>query len=349
MKQNKDLLTAALLHVDALVVEYPAGRNRRVHAVSGVSFSINQGETLGLVGESGCGKSSVAKAIMQLPAPRSGKIILNGVDLTGLKRQQLRILRQQFQMVFQDPIASLNPRCKIGKSIEAPLRAARIIGKDQRRKQVRKVLEAVGLDPAHHLDRLPFQLSGGQCQRASIARALICSPQLLVCDEPVSSLDVSVQAQIINLLKDLKAEYGLSMLFISHDLAVVKNICDRVAVMYLGQLCEVASTEKLYRHPAHPYTRALLNAIPRPDPEHPTPNSGALPGELPSATEPPSGCRFHTRCPRAQADCSRKTPSLQEFGFDHQVACHFPHQENAEEIDRPNNPKCQSSPNLVEV
>ena len=193
------------------------------------------------------------------------------------------------------------------------------------------MLDTVGLDPEQYQDRLPFQLSGGQCQRVSIARALICNPQLLICDEPVSSLDVSVQAQIINLLRDLKTEYGLSMLFISHDLAVVKNICDRIAVMYLGHLCEVASTEKLYQHPAHPYTRALLSAIPHPDPELPLIKIDILPGELPSATEPPPGCRFHTRCPRAQANCSRETPYLQKINFGHQVACHYPHLEKTEE------------------
>jgi peptide/nickel transport system ATP-binding protein len=193
------------------------------------------------------------------------------------------------------------------------------------------MLKSVGLDLEQYHDRLPFQLSGGQCQRASIARALICNPQLLVCDEPVSSLDVSVQAQIINLLRDLKNEYGLSMLFISHDLAVVKNICDRVALMYLGHLCEVASTEKIYQSPSHPYTRALLSAIPRPDPELPPIKIDILPGERPSATEPPPGCRFHPRCPKAQTDCSSKTPLLREVGPEHQLACHYPYFEDTSE------------------
>jgi peptide/nickel transport system ATP-binding protein len=331
MKQDKTWKTESLLQVEELVVEYADGRNRCVHAVSGVSFDITKGETFGLVGESGCGKSSVAKAIMQLPKPTSGKVLLNSINLTGLNSKELRLLRQQFQMVFQDPVASLNPRCKIGKSIEAPLRATINSDKEEWREQVRKMLDTVGLDPEQYQDRLPFQLSGGQCQRVSIARALICNPQLLICDEPVSSLDVSVQAQIINLLRDLKTEYGLSMLFISHDLAVVKNICDRIAVMYLGHLCEVASTEKLYQHPAHPYTRALLSAIPHPDPELPLIKIDILPGELPSATEPPPGCRFHTRCPRAQANCSRETPYLQEIDFGHKVACHYPHLEKTEE------------------
>lgn len=324
MKQNGTLQENHLLKVENLVVEYALGRNRFVQAVSGINFDIRKGETFGLVGESGCGKSSVAKAIMQLTGSTSGKVNLNGDELTTLNTQELRLLRHKFQMVFQDPVASLNPRRKIGKSVEAPLLELGVISKDQRQVQVHKMLQSVGLAPEQYHDRLPFQLSGGQCQRVSIARALICNPQLLVCDEPVSSLDVSVQAQIINLLRDLKTKYGLSMLFISHDLAVVRNICDRVAVMYLGHLCEVASTEKIYRYPAHPYTRALLSAIPLPDPELLPIKIDILPGERPSATEPPSGCRFHTRCPKAQADCSSKIPSLHEIGPGHQVACHYP-------------------------
>jgi peptide/nickel transport system ATP-binding protein len=323
MKQKKAFQTKPLLQVEELVVEYAVGRNRRVHAVSGISFDITRGETFGLVGESGCGKSSVAKAIMQLPKPTSGKILLGGVDLTRLNRQELRLQRQQFQMVFQDPVASLNPRCKIGKSIEAPLRAAGHSEKDQRQTQVHKLLEFVGLDPGQYYDRLPFQLSGGQCQRASIARALICKPQLLVCDEPVSSLDVSVQAQIINLLRDLKVEYGLSILFIAHDLAVVKNTCDRVAVMYLGHLCEVAPVEKLFQSPAHPYTAALLSAVPAPDPAQQLPKLEILSGDLPSPIDPPSGCRFRTRCPRAREKCKVETPKLLLISSGHEVACHY--------------------------
>jgi peptide/nickel transport system ATP-binding protein len=335
MKQNKPLTTEPVLQIDDLVVEYAAGRNRKVHAVSGVSFNIGRGETFGLVGESGCGKSSVAKAIMQLPPPTSGRILLNGADLTILNRHELRACRQKFQMVFQDPISSLNPRSKIGRSIEATLRPIKTIDKDQRHKRVRQILDSVGLDPKQYYDRLPFQLSGGQCQRVSIARALISNPQLLICDEPVSSLDVSVQAQIINLLRDLKTTYGLSMLFISHDLAVVKNICDRVAVMYLGHLCEIAPSEKLYSKPFHPYTRALLSAIPQPDPQLLPPSVNILPGELPSATDPPSGCRFRTRCPRAQAECALSVPPLRELHTGHQVACHYPHFNEDKEIDKP--------------
>lgn len=330
MKQDKTIPAEPFLQVEDLVVEYPAGPSRRVHAVSGVSFNIARGETFGLVGESGCGKSSVARALMQLPAPTSGTVRLNSEDLTRLQSKKLRMLRSQFQMVFQDPVASLNPRRTIGKSVEAPLRAMKIINNKQRRTRVYEMLESVGLDPEQYLDRLPFQLSGGQCQRVSIARALITKPQILICDEPVSSLDVSVQAQIINLLRDLKESHGLSMLFISHDLAVVKNICDRVAVMYLGHICEIAPVEKLYRASAHPYTRALLGAIPRPDPQLPPVKIDILSGELPSAINPPSGCRFRTRCPRAQADCARTSPALHDLGDGQQVACHFPLFEGSE-------------------
>jgi peptide/nickel transport system ATP-binding protein len=272
---------------------------------------------------------------MLLPAPTSGRVILNDVDLTKLTRHELRMRRQQFQMVFQDPTSSLNPRCKIGRSVEAPLRTLKTISKGQRHDRVWEMLRSVGLDPEQYYDRLPFQLSGGQCQRVSIARALISHPQLLICDEPVSSLDVSVQAQIINLLRDLKTTYGLAMLFISHDLAVVKNICDRVAVMYLGHLCEIAPAEKLYREPFHPYTRTLLSAIPLPDPQLPPPSVDILPGELPSATDPPSGCRFRTRCPRAQTECALSVPPLRELNTGHQVACHYPHSHEGEEIDKP--------------
>lgn len=324
MRPDKELTVESLLQIKDLVVEYNAGRKRKVHAVSGVSFNIVRGETFGLVGESGCGKSSVARAVMQLPAPASGSVMLNGIDLTKLNRNELRLRRQHFQMVFQDPVASLNPRHKIGESIETPLRTIKHLDKAERREQVRQMLDRVGLDPDQYYDRLPFQLSGGQCQRVSIARALITDPQLLICDEPVSSLDVSIQAQIINLLRDLKPSHNLSMLFISHDLAVVKNICDRVAVMYLGHLCEVATSAQLFSAPAHPYTRALLSAIPRPDPQFSHLKIDIMPGELPSAIDPPSGCRFRTRCPRAQADCAQITPDLREFSSGHQVACHYP-------------------------
>lgn len=325
MKQSEILTSKSLLHVQDLVVEYPVRRNQCVQAVSKVSFAIAHGETFGLVGESGCGKSSVARAVMQLPAPTSGRVVLDGEDLTRIKKGRLRQLRKQFQMVFQDPVASLNPRRKIGKSVEVSLQEIGQLQPRERKRRTLEMLKKVGLDPVEHAERFPFQLSGGQCQRASIARALICNPRLLVCDEPVSSLDVSVQAQIINLLRELKSTYGLSMLFISHDLSVVKNICDRVAVMYLGHLCEIAPTEILYRNPLHPYTRALFRAIPLVDPAQGSSAIKILPGELPSAMDPPSGCRFRTRCPKAQSVCTLVTPVLQEIGLGHWVACHYPH------------------------
>lgn len=349
MKLNQNLTAEPLLQIEDLVVEYVNGRNRWVQAVSGVNFSIKRGETLGLVGESGCGKSSVARAIMQLPPATSGRVLLSGVDLTKLQGNNLRALRRQFQMVFQDPIASLNPRRKIGKSVELPLRALNSCDKDQWRSRVTEMLERVGIDPQQYYDRLPFQLSGGQCQRVSIARALICNPQLLICDEPVSSLDVSIQAQLINLLRELKASRSLSMLFISHDLAVVKNICDRVAVMYLGRICEIAPVEQLYRAPAHPYTRALLSAIPRPDPQLPPLKIEILPGELPSATDPPAGCRFHTRCPRAKRRCGLSNPALQESAAGHFVACHYPHGETSAEMERFTPTAGQISPAAVTI
>ena len=256
----------ALLHIEDLVVEFPAAQGRKVHAVSGVSLHIGAGETLGLVGESGCGKSSLARAIMQIPPPVSGRVLLEGVDLTGIHGRELRELRSSFQMVFQDPSASLNPVRSIGESVELPLRAAGFEKSCDVRKMARDALSSVGLDPEQHFTRKPAALSGGQCQRVCIARALISRPKLLVCDEPVSSLDVSVQAQIINLLRELKASHGLSLLFISHDLAVVKNISDRIAVMYLGRLCEMAPCADFFNAPLHPYSSALIAAIPRPDP-----------------------------------------------------------------------------------
>lgn len=261
---------------------------------------------------------------MQSPPPTSGKVLLDGLDLTGIHGRALRELRGRFQMIFQDPLSSLNPVKTVGASVELPLLAARVEKRDAVRMLAQEAFKAVGLDPEQHYNRKPSELSGGQCQRVCIARALISSPELLVCDEPVSSLDVSVQAQIINLLRDLKASHGLSMLFISHDLAVVKNICDRVAVMYLGRICEIATCEALYGMPSHPYTAALLAAVPRPDPLYPLPDIGLLPGELPSPLDPPSGCRFRTRCSRAQDRCASEQPELREMVTGHLVACHYP-------------------------
>lgn len=313
--------TAALLRVDGLRIEYPLRQGRTLQAVAGVDFSIARGESFGLVGESGCGKSSLARAVMQLPPPTSGRVAFNGVALTGLPGKELQRVRPQMQMVFQDPVASLNPRRKIGKSIGRPLRGLK---GDQRLRKIYRLMMDVGLDPVRYFDRLPSQLSGGQCQRASIARALITEPQLLVCDEPVSSLDVSIQAQIINLLQNLKAAYGLALLFISHDLAVVKHICDRVAVMYHGHFCEVAPAEQLYCTPAHPYTRMLLSAVPIPDPARAIDAIDFGAGEFPVAVDPGAGCCFRNRCPRARKECGLVQPPLRDIGGGHQVACHYP-------------------------
>jgi peptide/nickel transport system ATP-binding protein len=313
----------ALLRIENLVVEFPTTQHRTVHAVSGVSFDIKAGETVGFVGESGCGKSSLARAIMQSPPPTSGNVLLDGVDLATLRGRELREQRSRFQMVFQDPVASLNPVKSVGESVELPLRAMGV-EKHALRKLAREAFTSVGLDPDQYYSRKPSGLSGGQCQRVCIARALISNPQFLVCDEPVSSLDVSIQAQIINLLHDLKEKRGLSMLFISHDLAVVKNISDRVAVMYLGRLCEIAPCTDFFNAPAHPYSHALLASVPHPDPRRQCSTGTMLAGELPSAINPPSGCRFRTRCPKARALCSIEQPELREFRTGHNVACHFP-------------------------
>ncbi|GAM11134.1 putative oligopeptide transport ATP-binding protein YkfD [Geobacter sp. OR-1] len=313
-----------LLRVANLVVEFPAGRGKRVHAVSGVSFTLDRGETLGLVGESGCGKSSLARAIMQLPAPTAGRVLLDGEELTTVDSVWLRILRRRFQMIFQDPVSSLNPSRPVGRSIEAPLLAMGHDGPTERTRRAREMMTAVGLDPDRYYDRRPDQLSGGQCQRVSIARALMTGPELLVCDEPVSALDVSVQAQVVNLLAEIRRTYGLAILFIAHDLAVVKNISDRVGVMCLGHMCEVAPCESLYAAPSHPYTAALLAAVPRPDPGYHPPETGLLPGELPSPLDPPSGCRFRTRCPYNDLLCATTQPELREIAPGHLVACHHP-------------------------
>jgi peptide/nickel transport system ATP-binding protein len=314
---------ASLLRVENLTVSFAAGRKRSVSAVAGVSLDAVAGETIGLVGESGCGKSTTARAIMQLPPPTSGHVLFDGADLTRTRGERLRQLRPGIQIVFQDPISSLNPRQRIGDILAAPLRTWGIGTETERRAKIDEALVAVGVDPELARDRRPHEFSGGQAQRISIARALILQPKLLVCDEPVSALDVSVQAQILNLLEDLKQRYGLTLLFISHDLAVVKNISDRVIVMYLGKVCEVGPPEILYRRPAHPYTQALLRSIPVPDPTVPAqpPN---LTAEMPSPLNPPSGCRFRTRCPRAEPTCADTEPLIRQVDNGHFVACHFP-------------------------
>jgi peptide/nickel transport system ATP-binding protein len=364
-----------ILEVERLVVEYPAGKGRVVHAVSDLSFDVAEGETLGLVGESGCGKSTTAKTIVQLPPPTSGSVRYRGVDLAQLRGDELRRMRPDIQMIFQDPISSLNPRRKVVDIVSEGLRiwggipphenendpqpgvngtarngtardgtardGARRDG--ARRNGARKngaarngsdatsdegrvlqIMRDVGLDPEPARTRRAHQYSGGQCQRISIARALVLDPRILICDEPVSALDVSVQAQILNVLEAMKERYRLTLLFISHDLSVVKNVSDRVAVMYLGKLCEIGDGDRIYETPAHPYTRLLLAAVPDPGNVHAT-TAQLLEGELPSPIDPPSGCRFRTRCPRAQAVCAEQEPETTQVGTgDHWVACHFP-------------------------
>ncbi len=310
-----------LLHVRDLRVDFRRG-GQRVQAVAGVSFDVWPGETLGVVGESGCGKSTTGRAVVQVQRPTGGTVVFGGVDLTSMRRGQLRRARTGIQMVFQDPVSSLNPRRRVRDIVAEPLDIWKRATGQARREIVDRMLDAVGLDRAAVGDRLPREFSGGQCQRVSIARALVMEPKLLVCDEVVSALDVSVQAQILNLLEDLKARYGLSLLFIAHDLAVVKAISDRVAVMYLGRLCEVAPAETLYRTPAHHYSAALLRAALEPDPGAPRPR--ALAGEPPSPVDPPSGCRFRTRCPRAEDRCATEVPAMREIAPGHAVACHFP-------------------------
>jgi len=314
-----------LLRVEHLVVEFPSGRGRKVHAVSDVSFDVMEGETLGLVGESGCGKSTTGRAVVQMPPPTSGSVNFAGNELTKLKGEELRRLRPLMQMIFQDPISSLNPRHRVGEIVTEPLAIWNKGTPAEREAKVREVFDAVGLDYDTAERRRPHQFSGGQCQRISIARALMMDPKLIICDEPVSALDVSIQAQILNLLEDMKQRYGLTLVFIAHDLAVVRNVSDRVAVMYLGKMCEIAPSGRLYAEPAHPYTNALLSSIPVPNPEiRPSPQDRLLGGEFPSPVDPPSGCRFRTRCPRAQDVCAQEEPQIRELSPDHFVACHFP-------------------------
>ena len=311
-----------LLAVDDLVVEYPVG-TKIVHAVSGVSLQIARGETLGLVGESGCGKSTLGRAVLQLRRPTSGRVLFDGHDLTTMQGDALRLMRRRVQLIFQDPIASLNPRRRIGDIVAEPLVIAGVKDPEKRKQLVYEVLTAVGLDPTLVVGRLPHEFSGGQCQRICIARALILNPEFIVCDEPVSALDVSIRAQILNLLEEMKGRFGLTLLFIAHDLAVVKAVSDRVAVMYLGRLCEVGPSEQLFARPAHPYTALLLEAIPVPDPTV-KPAANVAVGEPPSPLAPPSGCRFRTRCPRADAVCADVVPELREIAAGQFAACHHP-------------------------
>jgi len=307
-----------LVRVENLVVEFPISGGT-VHAVSNVSFDLVEGETLGIVGESGCGKSTTARAAIQLPKPTSGSVWFKGQDITKLSKEQMRKVRPEFQMIFQDPISSLNPRRTVNEIISEGLR---VWGENDSwtLDTIDELMESVGIDPRYG-ERKPHQFSGGQCQRISIARALVLDPKVIICDEPVSALDVSVQAQILNLLEDMKERYGVSLMFISHDLSVVKNISDRVMVMYMGKTCEIAGSDELFERPTHHYTRALMAAIPGAEVNV---EETSLAGELPSAIDPPSGCRFNTRCPAATDQCRTEEPQLRDVGVSHFVACHHP-------------------------
>jgi len=362
-----------LLRVEDMVVEFPVDRDSVVKAVSGISFDVIKGETLGLVGESGCGKSTTAKAVIQIPRPTSGSVDFKGVELTELDKAALRDIRTEIQMIFQDPIASLNPRRTVRRIVSEGLvvssttvnqpawflialgllvavvavftsgwlflvgAVAAIAGSVAVLRSIFKpsigsfsdarvdeIIEAVGLDPSEATKRRPHEYSGGQCQRISVARTLVLDPEIVICDEPVSALDVSVQAQILNMLEDMKDRYGITLVFISHDLSVVRNVSDRIAVMYLGKMCEIGDGDLIYSQPAHPYTQVLLSALPDPT----NPHAGvadAVQGELPSPINPPSGCRFRTRCPRAEPICAEQEPEITQVGAgDQWVACHFP-------------------------
>ena len=314
---------SALLEVRNLVKHFEISRGL-VRAVDGVSFTIEKGETLGLVGESGCGKTTTGRCILQLERPTSGQVIFEGRDLTTLGERELRAVRRKVQVIFQDPYSSLNPRMTVGQIIAEPLSVHGIVsGAAARAARVKDLLTRVGLLP-RHAQRYPHEMSGGQRQRVGIARALAMEPSLIVCDEPVSALDVSIQAQIINLLEDLQAEFGLTYLFIAHDLAVVRHISDRVAVMYLGKIAEMADRKSIYDAPKHPYTRALLSAVPIPDPELEMKRERiVLGGEVPSPLNPPGGCVFHPRCPIAVERCRHEVPPLLDLTPGHSAACHL--------------------------
>jgi oligopeptide/dipeptide ABC transporter ATP-binding protein len=321
-----------LLVVEGLEKHFPVTRGiifqkqiAAVKAVDGVSFTVTRGETLGVVGESGCGKSTMARCVMRLLDPTGGKVIFDGREITNLSRAEMRPIRREMMMIFQDPYASLNARKRVGFIIGEALEIHKMGTDAEIKRRVQELLEVVGLNPEHY-NRFPHEFSGGQRQRIGVARALAVNPKLIVCDEPVSALDVSVQAQILNLLKDLQQEFGLTYVFIAHDLNVVRHISDRVMVMYLGKVAEVAEGHLLYKEPKHPYTGALLSAVPIPNPERGRERRGiVLEGDVPNPINPPSACRFHPRCPRfVEGHCDVEEPLLRRFGSDHEAACHYP-------------------------
>ena len=323
---NTPLLKVEHLHKEFLTGSgFMGGKfsKKVVSAVNDLSFEIRAGETFGLVGESGCGKSTTGRAIMHLDPPTSGKVYFEGRDISKMNKKELKAMRREMQFIFQDPYASLNPRMTIGEIISEPMVIHGIGTPEERIERVRELLDVVGLNP-EHINRYPHEFSGGQRQRVGIARSFILRPKLIICDEPVSALDVSIQAQVLNLLKDLQKQYGTAYLFIAHDLSVVQHISDRVAVMYLGKMVELSDWKSLYAEPNHPYTQALLSAVPIPDPDvQQNRKRIILAGDPPSPIDPPSGCRFHTRCPIAQAKCSEEAPEFREIGEGHFCACHY--------------------------
>lgn len=320
-------LGSVLVQVESLVKHFSVrlgayGERRAVvHAVDGISFCIHGGETLALVGESGCGKSTVGLTILQLHRPTAGKVYYQGQDLTGLTEKALRPIRRKMALIFQDPYSTLNPRMTVGAAIAEPLLVHHLTPKEEVQERVHELLQQVGLSPAC-ANRYPHEFSGGQRQRIGIARAIATRPRLIVADEPTSALDVSVQAQILNLLRDLQARFGLTYLFISHNIGVIRHISDRVAVMYLGKIVELAAKRALFEHPAHPYTQALLAAVPKTDPRR-RESGPVLEGDVPSPVSPPPGCRFHTRCPRAMAVCRNEEPAFRPLADGRHVACHL--------------------------
>ena len=326
--ENKDRV---ILEVKNLVKHYPikAGVLQKtvgqVRSVDGVSFSINRGQTFGLVGESGCGKTTIGRTLIRLVEPTSGEAILNGKNIFALNKKELKALRPKIQMIFQDPYSSLNPRMPVGEIIGEAVREHNLVEKDRLKDYILQVMEECGLR-RYYIDRYPHEFSGGQRQRICIARALALRPELVIADEPVSALDVSIQAQVINLMKDLQTKNGLTYLFISHDLSVVEYLADMVGVMYLGSLVELATKEQIFSNPKHPYTEALLSAVPIPDPDKKM-NRIILEGDIPSASNPPKGCKFHTRCPKCMDVCKEQAPVWKDYGNGHYTACHLYSQE----------------------